>query len=284
VDVGAADAGAADADEDVVDTVFGLGYILEPEAAFGARLNECSHGSPERKCLYEGKGFRGCRRNVGALRGYLDGRGCGAENTGTMPIQKCGTLCVLAASALFILLGMMGTGARAQSTAAQAEKDAKRALDAASVTAFDASMTYVSQDVIAKPVNGSAHEITYTITGPGAGVKSSVEYRVYDNPAEAAKHADPDMAQQQLESDEFDMPRGRFRAYHSNLTGSALAQDVPQTFHCKALNGHTAWSRCYYYGGGKSDIVVVGTTTSATANEAILITAMGAQSLATLKP
>jgi hypothetical protein len=179
---------------------------------------------------------------------------------------------------------MMGSGASAQSTAGQAEKDAKRALDATSVTAFDASMTYVSQDVIAKPVNGATHEITYTITGPGAGVKSTVQYRVYDNPRDAAKHADPDMAQQKQEADEFDIPRGQFRAYHSNLTGSALAKDVPQTFHCKALTGKTAWSRCYYYGGGQSDIVVVGTTTSAQANEAIMVTAMGAQTLAVLKP
>src|ERR1700733_11407423 len=43
VDIGAADACAANADEDVVDAIVGLGYILEPEAALGAGLDECSH-------------------------------------------------------------------------------------------------------------------------------------------------------------------------------------------------------------------------------------------------
>src|SRR5580693_4301013 len=44
MDIGAADSGAADADEDVVDAVFGLGNVLEPEAALRARLDESSHG------------------------------------------------------------------------------------------------------------------------------------------------------------------------------------------------------------------------------------------------
>lgn len=200
-----------------------------------------------------------------------------------MPIKKSGTWCVLAMSALFVVWGMMAPRAGAQSTAAQAEKDAKRALDPAAVTAFDASLKYVDQEVVAKPVNGSTHEISYSIVGPGAGERGTVQYRVYDNPVQAAAHADPDVTQERLEASENDIPHGQFRAYHSNLTGSALAQDVPATFHCRALAGRGSWSRCYYYAGGQSDTVVVGTTTSKTANEAIMITAMGAQTLATEK-
>jgi hypothetical protein len=63
-----------------------------------------------------------------------------------------------------------------------------------------------------------------------------------------------------------------------------LAKSVPGTFHCVALGGKEPWSRCYYYPGGGSDVVVVGTTSSGAANEAILITAMGAQTLAAAKP
>jgi hypothetical protein len=51
-----------------------------------------------------------------------------------------------------------------------------------------------------------------------------------------------------------------------------------------ALTSKETWSRCYYYGGGDSNVVVVGTTSSAAANEAILITAMGAQGLGAAKP
>jgi hypothetical protein len=124
--------------------------------------------------------------------------------------------------------------------------------------------------------------VRYEITGPGPGVKSSVEYRVYDSVAGAAKHANPSAAQQLQEANEFDIPRGQMTAYHSNLSGD-LAKDVPATFHCIAMKGKTPWSRCYYYAGGTSSTVVVGTTSSATANEAIMITAMGAQNLALLK-
>jgi hypothetical protein len=200
-----------------------------------------------------------------------------------MPIKRNGTLCVLAMSALFVVLGVVAPRAGAQLTAAQAETNAKRALDPAAVKAFDASLKYVDQEVVAKPVNGSTHEISYTITGPGAGERGTVQYRIYDNPAAAAAHADPDVTQERLEASENDIPHGQFRAYHSNLTGSALAQDVPETFRCRALAGRGAWSRCYYYPGGQSNIVVVGTTTSKAANEAIMITAMGAQTLATEK-
>jgi hypothetical protein len=191
-------------------------------------------------------------------------------------------MCVLALSALFIVFGMQVGEARAQSSASQGEEAAKRALDPAAVTAFDGSLTWVDRQAIAQPVNGSSHEITYTMTGPGAGAKSNVEFRVYDNAADAAAHADPDMSQQKDEAEAYDSPRGRFKTYHSKLSGSALAQDVPETFHCRAL-AKGEWSRCYYYPGGESNIVVVGTTTSKTANEAILITAMGAQGLATEK-
>jgi hypothetical protein len=141
-----------------------------------------------------------------------------------------GSVCALAVSALFVVMGMQAPRAGAQSTAAGAENSAKRALDPAAVKA----------------------------------------------------HADPDVTQQRQEASENDTPRGQFKTYHSNLTGSALAQDVPQTFYCRSLTGH-AWSRCYYYAGGQSAVVVVGTTSSAQANEAIMITAMGAQGLAQAK-
>jgi hypothetical protein len=39
VEVGAADAGVENADFDVVDSDFGLGYVLEPEAALGAAFD-----------------------------------------------------------------------------------------------------------------------------------------------------------------------------------------------------------------------------------------------------
>ncbi len=166
------------------------------------------------------------------------------------------------------------------------ENSAKHALDAATVSAFDGSMTYIAQEAIAKPVGGSDHEILYTISGPGPGVKSSVEYRIYGNPASAKGHADPAMAQLKEEEREYDIPngQGQFRTYHSNLTGSDLAKSAPETFHCVAMAGKEPWSRCYYYPGGGSTVVVVGTTSSGAANEAILITAMGAQGLGAAKP
>jgi hypothetical protein len=165
------------------------------------------------------------------------------------------------------------------------ENSAKHALDAARVSAFDGSMTYVGQEAIAKPVGGADHEILYTISGPGPGVKSSVEYRIYGTPAAAKGHADPAIAQLKEEEHEYDIPngQGQFRTYHSNLTGSDLAKSAPETFHCVALAGKEPWSRCYYYPGGGSNVVVVGTTSSGTANEAILITAMGAQGLGAAK-
>lgn len=190
---------------------------------------------------------------------------------------------MLAVSAFFVVCGMQAPQAGAQSAAAQAEKAAKQALDPLAVSAFDASLKYAGQEMIARPVNGSTHEITYTIEGPGPGEKGTVQYRIYDNPAAAAAHADPDLDQQKQEASENDTPHGQFRSYHSNLSGSALAQDVPQTFHCRALANKGSWSRCYYYAGGESDIVVVGTTNSTQANEAIMITAMGAQGLAEKK-
>lgn len=204
-----------------------------------------------------------------------------------MSIRKSGSLkrgfvCALAVSAFFIALAMQVPRAGAQSTAAEAEKNAKRALDPMAVKAFDASLSFANQEVVDKPVNGSSHEIRYTIDGPGPGEKSTVQFRVYENPAAAAAHADPDLDQQRVEASENDTPRGQFKTYHSNLKGSALAQDVPQTFHCRSLTGH-AWSRCYYYPGGESNIVIVGTTSSTAANEAIMITAMGAQGLAQVK-
>lgn len=162
------------------------------------------------------------------------------------------------------------------------ENAAKRALDAQKVSAFDGDLTFVAQTVIAHPVADADKEVSYEIKGPGPGVKSSVEYRIYDTVAGAAKHANPSGAQQLQEANEFDIPRGEMSAYHSNLGGD-LAKDVPATFHCIAQKGKTPWSRCYYYAGGKSSTVVVGTTTSDAPNEAIMITAMGAQNLALVK-
>lgn len=174
--------------------------------------------------------------------------------------------------------------AASPSTEGEAENLAKHALDAGKVSAFDGALTYVGQDVVANPAGGADHEITYTIAGPGKGVKSSVEYRIYGTPRDAAAHANPNPAQQKQEATEDETPHGQFRAYHSNLSGSDLARDVPETFRCIALAGKGSWSRCYYYPGGQSEIVVVGTTTSEQANEAIMITAMGAQPLTSAKP
>lgn len=190
------------------------------------------------------------------------------------------------AGALFLGAACLAAGiyAAAQSTASQSEKLARRALGADAVQAFDSSLKFVSQDALPKPVNDAQHEIVISMTGPDPGDKSSVQYRVYDNPADAAAHANPNAAQQKAERDAFDSPQGQFHSYHSNLTGSALASDVPQPFHCRSSDQKPAWSRCYYYAGGQSDIVVVGTTSSTKANEAILITAMGAQSLGKAKP
>jgi len=174
--------------------------------------------------------------------------------------------------------------AASPSTEGDAENLAKHALDAAKVSAFDAALTWVGQEAVANPAGGADHEITYTIAGPGPKVKSSVEYRIYGTPAAAAAHASPNPAEQRLEADQNETPHGQFRAYHSNLSGSDLAKDVPETFRCIALTGKGSWSRCYYYPGAPSEIVVVGTTTSDQANEAIMITAMGAQPLALAKP
>lgn len=216
-----------------------------------------------------------------ALPTDVDGRPCAADNTTNMKMNRSGWLCVLATSAVLMLAA---TVASAQSTAAQAEKEAKQALSAESVHGFDPAMTYVGQEAVASPVNGAQHEVLYTISGPGAGVKSSVQYRIYENPAAAMAHAVPDVKQEMDEAAAADAPRGSFRSYHSRLGGSPLAQQVPETFHCRALQGKGSWSRCYYYPGGQSNIVVVGTTTSTQANEAILLTAMGAEGLAAAKP
>jgi hypothetical protein len=46
VDIGAADAGVAHADQNIVDAYLRLGYIFEPEAALGATFYQglhCSH-------------------------------------------------------------------------------------------------------------------------------------------------------------------------------------------------------------------------------------------------
>ena len=189
------------------------------------------------------------------------------------------TLYVLAASTFFIFSGAAGNCARKPSAVERAVNEAKSALSAKSVQAFDPSMTYVRQEMVNQPINGASREVLDTLSGPGNDVKSTVQYRIYDNPQDAASHANPDRAQQKAESAAGDLPGGRFRAYHSKLGGSALAREVPETFHCVALMGHKEWSRCYYYPGGKSQTVVVGTTTSGAANEAILLTAMGAQGL-----
>lgn len=189
------------------------------------------------------------------------------------------SLCVLAATTLFVFSGAAGNCARKPSAVDQAFSQAKTALSAKSVQAFDPSMTYVRQEMVNQPVNGARREVLYTISGPGNDVKSTVQYRIYDNSQDAASHANPDRAQQKAESAAGDLPGGRFRAYHSKLGGSALAREVPHTFHCVALMGRKEWSRCYYYPGGKSETVVVGTTSSSAPNEAILLTAMGAQGL-----
>ena len=177
-----------------------------------------------------------------------------------------------------------GVGASAEG---DAENSAKHALDAAKVSAFDGTLEYVSQEVVEKPVGGADHEILYRMDGPGAGVKSSVQYRIYGTPADAKGRANPVGAQVTEEEHVGEIPQGKgqLRNYHSNLSGSDLAKSVPETFHCMALTGGKAtWSRCYYYPGGGSDVVVVGTTSSDAANEAILITAMGAQTLGAVKP
>jgi hypothetical protein len=185
---------------------------------------------------------------------------------------------------LSIVIGMLAVYAWATppSILSDGENAAKRALDADKIRAFDGDLKFVTQSVIVHPVADADKEVTYEITGPGPGVKSSVEYRVYDSVAGAVKHANPSAAQQLQEANQFDIPRGQMTAYHSNLSGD-LAKDVPATFHCLAMKGKTPWSRCYYYAGGTSSTVVVGTTSSATPNEAIMITAMGAQNLALLK-
>ncbi len=205
----------------------------------------------------------------------------------SMSSHGCVRLCVLGMSLALFLAGaahvqyVFAAGASAEG---DAENLAKHALDAGKVSAFDGGLTFVSQEVVAKPAGGADHEVTYSLTGPGPKAKSSVEYRIYGTPADAAAHANPTPAEQRLEADQNETPHGQFRAYHSNLGGSDLAKDVPETFRCIALAGKSAWSRCYYYPGAPSNIVVVGTTTSDQANEAIMITAMGAQPLASAKP
>jgi hypothetical protein len=172
------------------------------------------------------------------------------------------------------------------STEGDAENAAKRALDAGKVSAFDGSLAYLSQEVVEKPMGGADHEILYRLDGPGAGMKSSVQYRIYGTPSDAKGRANPVGAQVTEEQHYGEIPegKGQLRAYHSNLSGSDLAKSVPETFHCMALTGGKGtWSRCYYYPGGGSDVVVVGTTSSDAANEAILITAMGAQTLGAVK-
>jgi hypothetical protein len=166
------------------------------------------------------------------------------------------------------------------STVEDSENSAKHALDAAKVTAFDGALAYVNQEVVAKPAADAVKQISYTIAGPGEGVKSSVEFRIYLTAGAAAAHSNPQLAQQIQEAHESEIPRGQYRTYHSNLSGSDLAKSVPGTFHCMALTSKETWSRCYYYAGADSNVVVVGTTSSPAANEAIMITALGAQTLA----
>jgi len=55
--------------------------------------------------------------------------------------------------------------AASPSTEGDAENIAKHALDAAKVSAFDGSMTYVSQETIEETGGGRDHEIRYTISG-----------------------------------------------------------------------------------------------------------------------
>ncbi len=169
------------------------------------------------------------------------------------------------------------------SAASNAENAAKHALDAASVQTFDGSLTFVNQTVVEKPVADAYREITYEINGPDAGAKGSVEYRIYETVADAEAHSVPNGAQTKQEASQNDLPHGDFKTYHSSLGGSPLAQQVPGTFHCMALTGKGSWSRCYYRPGDLPNVVVVGTTSSSAANEAILITAMGAQGLAAKK-
>jgi len=192
------------------------------------------------------------------------------------------SFCALGAcTALAILLA--AGGARvwgASSSVADAVNVARHALDAVAVQAFDGSITFLKQTDVEAPVGGAVAEINDKLAGPGAEVESSVEYRIYKTPADAVAHSNPDLTQQRAEANQNDMPHGSFRTYHSNLSGSGLAQEVPQTFRCMALVSKGHWSRCYYYPGGESTTVVVGTTTSDKPNEAILITAMGAQPLA----
>jgi hypothetical protein len=168
-------------------------------------------------------------------------------------------------------------------TVSDAENAARHALDAESVQTFDGALTFVSQSVVEKPVADASREISYEIDGPDAGAKGSVEYRIYESPAEAEAHATPNAAQTKQEASQNDLPHGQFKTYHSSLSGSPLAQEVPQVFRCMALASKGPWSRCYYYPGGASNVVVVGTTSSSKANEAILITAMGAQRLVVKK-
>jgi hypothetical protein len=184
---------------------------------------------------------------------------------------------------LSIVVGTLALYAAPPSLLSDGENAAKQALTADKVSGFDGDLKLVSLDPVPHPVADADREVIYTIAGPGAGVKSSVEFRIYDTVAAAVKHANPSGAQQMQEASEFDLPRGQFNAYHSNLAG-ALAKDAPATFHCLASKEKTPWSRCYYYAGGASSTIVVGTTSSATPNEAIMITAMGAQGLAQVKP
>ena len=46
MDVGAADAGVAHADEHIVDAILRFGNILQPQAALAAALRQCLHRSP----------------------------------------------------------------------------------------------------------------------------------------------------------------------------------------------------------------------------------------------
>jgi hypothetical protein len=180
-----------------------------------------------------------------------------------------------------LLLGfcVIGAWAGGPPTVNDALTTARHALDAQAVQAFDSNLSWVNQSLPDESVAGASAQVNYTINGPDAGAKSSIEYRIYKTQQEAAAHANPDVTQQKQEANQNDMPHGNFRTYHSSLTGSPLAKDVPQTFRCVALAGKGPWSRCYYYPGGDSTTVVVGTTTSAQANEAIMITALGAQAL-----
>lgn len=196
-----------------------------------------------------------------------------------------GSLWALAAGLLLIAFSVMAARpalAAPPSAASEAENTAKHALTADSVQTFDSSLTLGAQTVVEKPVADAYREISYEISGPGAGAKGSVEYRIYETAAEAEAHASPNPAQTKQEASQNDLPHGDFKTYHSALGGSALAKEVPGTFRCMALANKGPWSRCYYHADG-TNTVVVGTTTSSAANEAILITAMGAQGLVTKK-